>query len=554
MTEYFGDYPEDASVLIPFNTFDSNDPSASVTITNLADSDLHVHKDGSTTEIVTDGATIAINFDGITGNHLATIDTSVDAAYATGSEYAVRMEGTTVDGATINAWIGAFSIERAGAALALLKGTNSLANIEDKIDIIDTNVDQIETAVITNAAGIDISADIAVIEGQTDDIGIAGAGLTAINLPNQTMDIIGDITGNLSGSVGSVTGNVDGNVTGSVGSNLELGPSEVNTEVDTALFDIGLNLLVNTALPTNWATDITANSALDQMADDGTAVFDRTTDSLQAIADSGGGGPTAAQIADAVWDELLAGHVIVDSTGLLLNEWQDGGRLNLILDARMAEASIDTTGGAVDNVTLVATTTANTDMRGTDSAALASVLGTPAGASVSADIADVPTVSEFNARTLLAASYFDPAADTVADVTLVATTTTNTDMRGTDSAALASVATEARLSELDEATGGKMANQVDIIQIDTTTDLPAQITALNNVSIADILASQLTESYAVDGVAPTLTQALFLIQQMLGDFAIAGTTLTVREIDGSTTAATFTLDDGTSPTSITRAT
>jgi hypothetical protein len=37
-------------------------------------------------------------------------------------------------------------------------------------------------------------------------------------------------------------------------------------------------------------------------------------------------------------------------------------------------------------------------------------------------------------------------------------------MRGTNSAALASVCTEARLSELDEATAGKMANQVDLIQ------------------------------------------------------------------------------------------
>jgi len=40
-------------------------------------------------------------------------------------------------------------------------------------------------------------------------------------------------------------------------------------------------------------------------------------------------------------------------------------------------------------------------------------LGAPAGASVSADIANVPTVAEFNARTLVSASYFDPATDTV---------------------------------------------------------------------------------------------------------------------------------------------
>lgn len=57
-------------------------------------------------------------------------------------------------------------------------------------------------------------------------------------------------------------------------------------------------------------------------------------------------------------------------------------------------------------------------------------LGAPAGASVSADIADVPTVSEFNARTLVAADYFDPATDTVANVTTVATTTNLTNQAG----------------------------------------------------------------------------------------------------------------------------
>lgn len=51
------------------------------------------------------------------------------------------------------------------------------------------------------------------IETDTAEIGAAGAGLTAIDLPNQTMDIVGNITGNLSGSVGSVTGSV-GSVTG----------------------------------------------------------------------------------------------------------------------------------------------------------------------------------------------------------------------------------------------------------------------------------------------------------------------------------------------------
>lgn len=88
-----------------------------------------------------------------------------------------------------------------------------------------------------------ISSDVVSVFTQTSEIGIAGAGLTNINLPNQTMDIVGNITGNLSGSVGSVTGAV-GSVTGAVGSvtgltaaNLDATissratPAQVNAEV-----------------------------------------------------------------------------------------------------------------------------------------------------------------------------------------------------------------------------------------------------------------------------------------------------------------------------------
>jgi hypothetical protein len=49
-----------------------------------------------------------------------------------------------------------------------------------------------------------IPASVAAILVDTAEIGTAGAGLTNINLPNQTMDIVGNITGSLSGAVGSV--------------------------------------------------------------------------------------------------------------------------------------------------------------------------------------------------------------------------------------------------------------------------------------------------------------------------------------------------------------
>jgi hypothetical protein len=69
-----------------------------------------------------------------------------------------------------------------------------------------------------------------------------------------------------------------------------------------------------------------------------------------------------------------------------------------------------------------------------------------------------------------------------------------------------------------------------------------------------IATTQLTEGYAADGTAPTIEQALFLLIAALTEFAISGTTITAKKLDGSTTAATFTINDATNPTSRTRAT
>lgn len=63
----------------------------------------------------------------------------------------------------------------------------------------------------------------------------------------------------------------------------------------------------------------------------------------------------------------------------------------------------------------------------------------------------------------------------------------------------------------------------------------------------------MTESYAALAGAPTVPQMLFEIRALLAEKAVSGTTLTTKKLDGSTTAATYTLNDGTSPTAITRA-
>ena len=79
--------------------------------------------------------------------------------------------------------------------------------------------------------------------------------------------------------------------------------------------------------------------------------------------------------------------------------------------------------------------------------------------------------------------------------------------------------------------------------------------ALGSQAVNDIFSTvAITEDYAADGAAGTPAQILYLIQQMLTEFVISSTTYTVKKLDGSTTAATLTLNDADSPTGITRAT
>lgn len=122
---YQGDYKEDAIVYVMFNTFTSNDPSASSTITNFLNTDVHIHKDNDLTQRNNAaGITVSINFDGITGSHMIKIDTNdntVAGFWVTGKDYFVRIEGVTIDGATVNAIVGHFSIENRFAEVDVTK-------------------------------------------------------------------------------------------------------------------------------------------------------------------------------------------------------------------------------------------------------------------------------------------------------------------------------------------------------------------------------------------------------------------------------------------------
>ena len=74
--------------------------------------------------------------------------------------------------------------------------------------------------------------------------------------------------------------------------------------------------------------------------------------------------------------------------------------------------------------------------------------------------------------------------------------------------------------------------------------------ALNDFSPVSVA----TESYAADNVAPTYAQLWFEVLSLLGEYSVSGTTITHKKIDGTTTAMTFTVDSATAPTSRTRTT
>jgi len=104
--------------------------------------------------------------------------------------------------------------------------------------------------------------------------------------------------------------------------------SEVQSEVNDALVALGLDHLVSASVA---GSDVTDNSIVAKLVSkESTADWDdyvNTTESLQALRDrgdsawtTGGGGsaPTAAAVADAVWDEAASGHTSSGTFGKYL--------------------------------------------------------------------------------------------------------------------------------------------------------------------------------------------------------------------------------------------
>ncbi|NNE62344.1 MAG: hypothetical protein HKN35_15740 [Woeseia sp.] len=258
-------------------------------------------------------------------------------------------------------------------------------------DATEAKQDSIIAAVITNAAGADIAADIIAVKAET-------AAIVADTNELQTDD-----------------------VPGLIAALNDISTAEVNTEVDTALADIHLDHLLavdyDPATPPGVATAL-----LNELVESDVGVSRFTVNALEN--GPSGSGASAEAIADAVWDEAATGHTDAGKAGAQL--WTD-----------------------IDAI-LVDTNELQSD--------------------------DVPGL-------IAALNDFNPTTDAVANVTLVATTTTNTDMRGTDSANTTTPPTAVAIADqvwdealVDHLTPATMGWQVAAVLEDTATTIPAQIT------------------------------------------------------------------------------
>ncbi len=291
MISYLGDFAEDNTVYIMFNTFSSDDPSASCTITNFVNTDVHIHKDdGLTQRNNAAGITVSVDFDGITGSHMVKIDTSdntVAGFWVVGHEYFVRIEGTTIDGATINSVIGQFSIENRYNEVDVVKwlgtaaatptvagvpevdlthwlGTGVSVNVAGKPTVDVTNigassqslidlkdfVDSGYDPVTNKVQGVVLADTVTTLTGHTaqtgDSFALANGASGFVNIIADTNELQTDWVngGRLDLILDIIAADTTTDIPALIAALNNISTAQVNTEVDTALSDIHLDHLL----------------------------------------------------------------------------------------------------------------------------------------------------------------------------------------------------------------------------------------------------------------------------------------------------------------------
>jgi hypothetical protein len=261
--------------------------------------------------------------------------------------------------------------------------------------------------------------------------------------------------------------------------------------------------------------------------------------------------------------DTLAGYVdtevaaILADTNELQTDWTNGGRLDLILDSIDSDAAAILADTGTDGVVVAAGSKTGYSL---SAAGIQAIWDALTSALTTAGSIGKLIVDNLNATISSRSSH--SAADVWSVATRILTAGTNivlakgVGVTGFNDLSAAQVNTEAdtALSDYDPPTHAELVSEINSVQSD--------ISGLNNLSAAQVNAEvvdvmrtdTLPDSYAADGAQPTIAQALLAIHQFLTEKEVSGTTVSVKKPDGTTSVMTFTLDDATTPTSITRAT
>lgn len=170
------------------------------------------------------------------------------------------------------------------------------ASVSADILVIDNLVDDLESRLGTPSnlgSGATVAANLVDIEGQTDDIGAAGAGLTAAD--DAILAILGTPAGaSLAADIAAIEAQTDD--IGAAGAGLTAVPwnaawdAEVQSEVEDALIVHRLDELLNADSDIDGAAPPTVGSVFHELLTKtaGSFTYDQTTDSLEALRDNTG--------------------------------------------------------------------------------------------------------------------------------------------------------------------------------------------------------------------------------------------------------------------------
>lgn len=515
MTLHLGFIPASSTIYIPFHTFDSN--GASITLTGLAVTDIEIYKNGSVTQRSSDAGytlldTDGIDFDGLTGLHGISIDLAdnTDAGfYAAGNFYMVAIASVTVDTRTVNFWAATFYIGPVAANATQILGT--AISTPATAGILDVNVKNIDN-------------DAASASG-------------TVTFPNATLASITNITGGTITTLTTYTGNTPqtgdnfARLGAPAGASVSADIAAMKVDTAAILVDTGTTLdgripaaLVGGSMSSNLVSIdgqlTTGNNAtlylksLNIQNNSGDAIAAHSVGGNGSGINSSGNG---------------TGHGALHTGGATGHGMKAiGGGLSgqgILAEGVAGGSGFFTQGGVSGNGTTMMG-------GGTGGVGLRALAG---GASNGHGVYSTGNGAGEGAK--FEGGVTGHGAEFIGGVTsgdgIKASATTlgdgiealgagggydiNADIQGTLS-------------------GGLTAAQVNAEVVDALT--------------VDIIA----DSVATDGTRPTIAQALLELTRFLMERSVTGTTMTVKKEDGSTSSMTFTLNDATTPTAITRAT